>query len=334
MHQDARNNNKTQKNELLKSYIKNEMMAMKMKTESEHDDELEYKNETKNRYNHEPTQSQKDMEDKLAQLFLAQTTINIKKSKSHNSLILNPNQKSNRKLHSKSGPQPMRRRKKRTFRLAEPTELTLNRSCGSISITKPKKKSRNFMAELNAHHSPIRSGSYSPRSLSPCSSATPSPPPPPPPPIPFSQSLPADVTRRKNNDRNIGNHRLKRKRNSFKLGDESQLVLFRSHDSFETYKTKYNVHKPKIKPGSNQFLVSQKMRELQQKLKDEEKQRMNNNNDSIHLETYIDNIDITTMNEINESLERLMIKSIKLPNYSGAIPFILIELKKIHSCEG
>ena len=326
---------------------------------------------------HEPRQSQKDMEDKLAQLYLNPKVINFKKSKSHNALNLNPssNYKMNRKLHSKSGPQPMGRKKKRTFKLAEPTELTTNRSQDSIisiNTKSTKKKSRNFMKELKV----TRSASYNtPTPSSPTSSASPSASPPPQlPPFP-GQSKSANAysysPRSNNNYNQTQNERervsirrnkniIRKKRNSFKLGDE-QLKLFRSHDSFESYKTKYNVHKPKIKPGSNQFLVSQKMRELQQRLKDEEKEQreqkekenMDKNNQNGKSHNYrnqilkpfhnrdgnsnIDIIDVVTMNEINESLgkELDVLKTIKLPNYSSAIPFILIELKKkLYSCDG
>merc|ERR1712176_911390 len=103
----------------------------------------------------------------------------------------------------------------------------------------------------------------------------------------------------------------KKKRNSFKLGDDTAT-------SFSGYKKNYKVHKPKIKKGSNQFLVTQKMRKLQEL-------SMHNNQDSM------------TMNEINESFGKPLdeLNTIKLPNYSGEIPLILIELKKkLYLCDG
>eukprot|EP00483_Globobulimina_turgida_P006631 UN06641 len=125
----------------------------------------------------------------------------------------------------------------------------------------------------------------------------------------------------------LQSYKKKRSRTSFKLGDDSDqsdahnILPFSSFtSSFSSYQSKFNVHKPKMKPGSNQFLVTAQIRQKQAQLK------------AAQAEEKIEN-----MEEINEYFGKSLheIKSIKLPNYSGEIPFVLIELKKkLHCCDG
>ena len=356
-HHNHSNNNHQQKlPKKKKSWIKNNEFIQDndLKTNDDHDQDEDIKdienkdNNKNNKPHHEVTLSQKDMEDNLAKLYINDAKMNLKKSKSHQYLITT-NNNINKRLYSRSGP-PLR--KKRTFKLSEPKELTAKHSSSHSSSSsinmkinisnnnnnnnnnnnhrhnnKQKKKSRNFMKEYNRNTlsdsmyniatTGTRSRSYSPTGTTGTASletshSTPSP--------PHSSSIQSSY---------------KKKRNSFKLGDDSALVLFRSHDSFDSYKTKYKVHKPKIQKGSNQFLVSQKMRELQAKLKDEEEKELKKEEAVNNIN--IDNIDSLTMNEINESFGKSLdlLKTIKLPNYDGSIPKILIELKKkLHSCDG
>jgi len=104
------------------------------------------------------------------------------------------------------------------------------------------------------------------------------------------------------------------KRKSFKLGDRSKsLMSLQKGFSLSNYSKKMNVHKPKMKKGSNQFL--DKMNALAPV----------DDGDDIDSDHY--------MAMFGQPLDKL--KSIKLPSYTAQIPLLLIELKKLlHSVDG
>eukprot|EP01084_Bolivina_argentea_P097571 175403_1 len=247
-----------------------------------------FKHENNITTNNKHTQqiSQQNMEDNLASLY-ADTHVSKQKSKSQlvsqNHQRLQP-QTNKYRNHSKSGPPRPKLRKKRTFKLSEPTDTPSPPPPPMIRKKKKKKSRRNFMSEINNN-----------REETPMTA----------PALYLAKSQSTYKPPSKNSTK---------KRNSFKLGSLSLTAA----SSFSSYQNKFNVHKPKIKPGSNQFLVSVQMRQLQEKLKSE-----NTENEQKILTEFSN---VKTLTDIN---------SIKLPNYSGKIPLVLIELKKkLHSCDG